>query len=483
LLFSVQESKGLEYENIILFNFISDHAGEFQSICDGVTIDALHGGDPVYARGKDKSDKSHDAYKFYINALYVAITRAVRSVYMVEKTRGHKLLGLLGVSEVGHERAIREEVSSADDWKREARRLEMMGKSEQADAIRKNILTTVKPNWVPITAGQYLAMKDQALDPEHFNKKAKDHLFEFALIYNQKYILEKLAALNYRKADKYEDERNSLFRKYYQYYREDNLKMVAQEINKYGIDYRNVHNFTPLHAAVYSGAIRITESLLENGADPGLYDTFYKSPLQIALLQAFISPDYARNKLGKIYPLLLKNSLYVQVDGRLIKIDPHKVEFMALHFFLAVQSAIQQSKTHWQGLGIRVNDFIDALQVFPETVIPLHRKKRPYWMAILAKHEIDGNNPYNKRLFMRIDRGLYVLNPAMQIRYLEDWFPVDVIINCQGISHEDMVKHSVEKQVKIHEESARRWEQEKKRREREAHFRNNRGGWYRPDSF
>jgi superfamily I DNA/RNA helicase len=100
LLFSVQESKGLEYENIILFNFISDNASEFNSICEGVSMDALHGGEPVYARGKDKADKSLDAYKFYINALYVAITRAVRNVYIIEKSRGHKLPALLGISEI-----------------------------------------------------------------------------------------------------------------------------------------------------------------------------------------------------------------------------------------------------------------------------------------------------------------------------------------------------------------------------------------------
>ncbi|MDD4604366.1 MAG: hypothetical protein PHF97_11250 [Bacteroidales bacterium] len=63
----------------------------------------------------------------------MAITRAVKNVYIVEKTRGHKLISLLGISEEVKERVIKEDVSSADDWKREARRLEMMGKTEQAE--------------------------------------------------------------------------------------------------------------------------------------------------------------------------------------------------------------------------------------------------------------------------------------------------------------------------------------------------------------
>ena len=37
LLFSVQELKGLEYENIILYNFISDNAAEYNAVCEGVT--------------------------------------------------------------------------------------------------------------------------------------------------------------------------------------------------------------------------------------------------------------------------------------------------------------------------------------------------------------------------------------------------------------------------------------------------------------
>jgi hypothetical protein len=60
LLFSVQESKGLEYENIILYNFISDNAAEYNAVCDGVTPDNLLVDELTYARGKNKTDKSLD---------------------------------------------------------------------------------------------------------------------------------------------------------------------------------------------------------------------------------------------------------------------------------------------------------------------------------------------------------------------------------------------------------------------------------------
>jgi len=452
LLFSVQESKGLEYENIILYNFISENAAEYNSICDGVTQNDLLVDELVYARGKDKTDKSLDVYKFYINSLYVAVTRAINNVYIVEQLKAHKLIRLTGISEVADTRSIKEEVSSADDWKREARRLEMQGKNEQADAIRKNILTFEKPGWEPMTFEIYQSIKKDALNPELFNKKAKDRLFDFALVYNQSLIMEQLTDLKYKRAGNYESERGSIFRKYYQYYREDNVKMIIPLINKYGIDYRDVHNFTPLHAAVFSGTVNITKTLLNNGANPSLFNTFNKTPIQIAFEQAFILPDYAKNKLGKIFPLLLSDSMKIQVDGRLIKIDSHKIEYLLINLFIAVQSVILRKKRHYQTMGILIDDIISNIQHFSEAVIPQYRKRREYLLSLFAKHEVDGNNPYNKKIFKRIARGNYLLNPGLQILYSEQWISVSSITGNQDVSEEEIIKHSVEKQKKEWEE-------------------------------
>jgi hypothetical protein len=219
--------------------------------------------------------------------------------------------------------------------------------------------------------------------------------------------------------------------------------------------------------------------LLENGADPGLADTFYKTPLQIALLQAFINRDYTKTRLGKIYTMLISDSLHVQVDGRLIKIDPYKVEFLAVHLFLAVQSAVQQSKNNWQAIGVQVNDFITMLQDFPEEVVPFHRKKRQYWLAILAKHETEGKNPYNKKLFERVERGVYVLNSELQIRYKDNWISADEIINGHGISVEDIQVHASEKRAKEIAEWKRKFEKVQLKRAREEMMRQQREGLYR----
>ena len=58
LLFSIHEAKGLEYENIVLYRFISDHRAEFSEIVEGVVSADLLVETLDYRRARDKSDKS-----------------------------------------------------------------------------------------------------------------------------------------------------------------------------------------------------------------------------------------------------------------------------------------------------------------------------------------------------------------------------------------------------------------------------------------
>ncbi|MHB1606906.1 MAG: hypothetical protein ACYCTV_11050 [Leptospirales bacterium] len=90
LLFSVHEAKGLEYENVILFQIVSGQRAAFQQLCEGVKNKGL-AANPVYVRAADKSDKTGEALKFYVNALYVSLTRA----YLVEQDIAHPLFDLL----------------------------------------------------------------------------------------------------------------------------------------------------------------------------------------------------------------------------------------------------------------------------------------------------------------------------------------------------------------------------------------------------
>ena len=62
---------------------VSADAERFREIARGVNHEDLLVEELRFARAKDKGDKSLEIYKFHINALYVAITRAVKNIYLI----------------------------------------------------------------------------------------------------------------------------------------------------------------------------------------------------------------------------------------------------------------------------------------------------------------------------------------------------------------------------------------------------------------
>ncbi|MFA4851336.1 MAG: UvrD-helicase domain-containing protein [Bacteroidales bacterium] len=444
LVFSVQEAKGLEYENIILIDFISNNERDFNEITDGIQREHLESDELIYSRGKDKTDKSLDVYKFYINSFYVAITRAITNLYIIEKSSKHRIFHLLGLKESKQNVDIQKQVSNSDEWKKEARKLEKQGKTEQAEEIRQNILGTKTPEWQVLTYEKVETLEKEALDPENFNKKAKDKLFDYALVYDDVNIMRKLSQLNYRKAENYELERNSIFRRYYQYYKSDDVKIIIQQVNKYGVDFRDVFNLTPLHAAAQAGAIKIINMLLEIGANPELIDNRGRNPFQIAINHAFLSPVFI-SAFGKIYSLLITDNIKLKVDEQLVKIDNHKFEYLLLCLFIAIQSSAIDKKVNLLGLaGVIVDDFLDMIQKFPEIVLPDYRKERTYILANLAKNEMQSGNPYNKKLFKRISRGNYMLNPDISILTEDEWKNVYDLMHISKPPSEEEIKQKAE---------------------------------------
>ena len=92
LVFSVHEAKGLEYPNVILFNLVSGNRAVYADLCRDVVAADLEGDELDYRRAKDKADKSLELNKFYVNALYVAMTRAMEGLALVESDVRHPLL-------------------------------------------------------------------------------------------------------------------------------------------------------------------------------------------------------------------------------------------------------------------------------------------------------------------------------------------------------------------------------------------------------
>ncbi|MDC0535301.1 hypothetical protein OAO18_05740 [Francisellaceae bacterium] len=60
-----------------------------------------------------------------------------------------------------------------------------------------------------------------------------------------------------------------------------------------------------------------------------------------------------------------------------------------------------------------------------QKIFPNFRKKRQYISSILSKNEIDSSSPYNYKIFKRVKRGFYILNPDLKIRIKDKWLGLD----------------------------------------------------------
>ena len=436
LIFSIQEAKGLEYEAVILLNFVSAQPRAYEAIVEGVIPADLQKNELEYARARDKGDKSLDAYKFYINALYVGLTRAVQTVYWVEKNPIHRLFDLLKLTLQRDAFQVKTDVSSAEEWKEEARKLELQGKQEQAEDIRRHILAQKEVPWQVLTPGSLAALEKEALDPERFNRQAKLLLFDYAATHQVPHLLNALADLRFHPALTAFDHIPSIENKYYAEYRTKQHIEVKRKTDLYGVDFRNPLNQTPLMIAAYLGLDELARWLIHNGANPNLTDNWGRTPLQIALRQAYHSPEYARDRIGLMYPVLLPSCVKLKTDERLVKIDAHRMEFFLINSMVATLQDIFRVKIQHSVPAFQTGDFVHALTHFPDHVIPAHRKNRRALTACMAKHEVDRQDPYNRRFFVRVRHGYYILNPVLEIEIQEQWFNVYDLIHIRELAME-----------------------------------------------
>ncbi|NJN34354.1 MAG: hypothetical protein HC817_08995 [Saprospiraceae bacterium] len=458
-----------------MVNFVSNKAKEFIEISQGVSKEDVAATEIQYNRAKDKTDKSLDAYKFYINSLYVAMTRAVRNLYVFETSQKHPLLELLQLVDLQQLKLV-EQKSSLDEWQKEARRLELQGKQEQADLIKQNILGNQKTPWVPITLAEFESLKVEALNPEFFNKKAKDRLFDFALIYNDNKSIEKLIALKYRRAEKPDIERTSIMRRTYAQYASDDVKKVTENIKKYGLDYRDEFNMTPLLAALKTGANKIIDFLLAQGANQNVADNLGINPFQMALQQAHTHLKFMQNRLPELYQKLKPDNIKIKIDGHLVKIPARSMEYFLVQNFLVTQTPLVLKKKNLDDRGLTMDDIMAVVEKFDTRILPEFRQKRQYVNSILSKNEVQRADPYNKKLFLRLGRGVYVLNPDLDIQVEEsEWLNVYTMMNSEKLTLEynEAIKNEVRK---AHQEERRiSFEKEQKRREEE--FQRRFGKW------
>ncbi len=444
LIFSVQEAKGLEYENVILVNFISNERKIFGEIINGIKPSDLEG-EMKYMRSPDKTDKSIEVYKFYINSLYVAVTRAVKSIYLIEKDIEHPLIKLLGPGEAHDAAALEYEQSTIQEWQSEARKLELQGRQDQADEIRREILKIQPVPWDVCTPDKVVAYLDRACDKNDVSQKPKKILYEYSLFYDEPILIESLGRNGSDRAQHmclknskgvfidrilYQKMRENIVAKHLQSYSGKFYKDILRQCEIYGVNHRNVFNKTPLMLAAMAGNTALVLDLIKMGADSELLDNYGLTAWQCALQKVIQDDKFPPVVFSQLHELLAPQSLSLKVEGRLIKIDGKQGEFMLFHLFFSLfRSRIDY--VEYELVPLSANFLAQIIARLLADVISYNRKKRTYISALLSKNEVDSSNPYNKKLFKRKKTGYYMLNSGLEVRQKDEWIDIYKLSNIE----------------------------------------------------
>jgi hypothetical protein len=439
LIFSILEAKGLEYENIILYRFISGHRAQFDAIAQGVTTNDLADDTLEYRRARDKTDRSLEVYKFYVNALYVALTRATNHVYLIESDLGHPLLQLLGLQQRVEGVDAQTQASTREDWQKEARRLELQGKQEQAEAIRELVLRQPAVPWPVFDETWLRDTMDRVFRQPAPGSKSKQQLLEYACGYDEPILARWLATrVRFDAARHVEQQRATLGRKHLSAYFSSRFKEVLQHCDRYGVDHRTPMNQTPLMAAAAAGNVALVESLLARGANPEATDHLGRNALHWALLEAFRDARFARGPFAALYERIAPPSIDLMSGERLVRIDRHLSEYL-LFQTLWVLFKSRFAVPGWRARGgFETASILDAWRDLPAHIVAPERKRREYLSGLLSRNEVTRDYAYNRHLFARLAQGWYQFNPALAVRRRdasdESWVPLYEALNVRLVA-------------------------------------------------
>jgi hypothetical protein len=434
LLFSIHEAKGLEYDNIVLYRFLSGNRKEFAELVEGVDMAGLTADTLEYSRARDKSDKSLEVYKFFVNALYVALTRAIKNLYIIESDTGHRLFNLLELSVAGKV-AVAEANSTLEEWQKEARKLEQQGKQEQADNIRSTILCQTPPSWTVIDEPHLKEMQHKVFQEQLPGSKFRQQLYEYAACHDEPVLARRLVTeAGFEPARKFLQQRDTLGRKSFLPYFSQQTKGILKQCEQHGVDHRLIMNQTPLMAAAAAGNIPLVEALLDSGADLEKTDQYGYNALHWSMREAFRAPKFARGNFAALYELLAPSFIDVKSSDRLVRIDRHLSEFFLFQTLWVLFKTRFTYRLRRPYAAFETRAILDAWEHMPSNVVSPERNRRQHLSSVLARNEVSSDYAYNRALFARITQGWYQFNPQLAVRSSHDrersdWKPVYEALN------------------------------------------------------
>ena len=168
---TIQDVQGLEYDNVVLFNFVSANKKVFDQ-----TINR----------------SQYIPSTMYINALYLAITRSKKNLYIVENDY-HRIWELLGIVKQGKKRDVKSKFSN--DIQR--------NKQYKQQPISTN-LQPIKQKKERLDEKQYFDKLYKNVFSDNSNPNMKQKLFKYAKKLQKIDVIKKMAdELGYKQAKIY----------------------------------------------------------------------------------------------------------------------------------------------------------------------------------------------------------------------------------------------------------------------------------------
>jgi hypothetical protein len=342
-------------------------------------------------------------------------------------------LELLALKESKKPLQVVEQKSDKHEWLEEARRLEEQGKYEQAEQIRAKYL-----GYEYISPEKLEQIKLLALDPskkEAEIKKERKQLFQYAVTHHKIDWINQLAKLQFQRAIQYMKELRQDGKEYAKNCRLGRKEDVQKVVQKYGPDFAAPDTgLTGLMTSLYHGQDEVANLLIKQDSSINTHSVKGLLPFDYLLQGYYKNVLYrhsfvtGKSTLVKYWHIVKPTFVTVQAERKRLNVGSHSMAF----FLLATMRCIHQE----MGEKLRIkyknenesdriigvfsmDDIMRFVECMPDEILPTYRKQRQYVNSILALHEIERENPYNKKLFARVKRGSYIINPVLVFEGVE----------------------------------------------------------------